>query len=56
MYKALVEILGNLPSNTVSFSYLMVISVKQQPLTHLRGCDHMLVGFTTTYAISAYHH
>ena len=20
-----------------------------------RGCDHMLVGFTTTYAISAYH-
>jgi hypothetical protein len=21
-----------------------------------RGPDHMLVGFTTTYAISAYHH
>jgi len=21
-----------------------------------RGCDRMLVGFTTTYAISAYHH
>jgi len=21
-----------------------------------RGCDHMVVGFTTTYAISAYHH
>jgi hypothetical protein len=20
------------------------------------GCDHMVVGFTTTYAISAYHH
>jgi len=20
-----------------------------------RGCDHMVVGFTTTYAISAYH-
>ena len=23
---------------------------------HHRGCDCMLVGFTTTYAISAYHH
>ena len=21
-----------------------------------RGCDHMVVGFTTTYTISAYHH
>ena len=21
-----------------------------------RGCDRMVVGFTTTYAISAYHH
>jgi hypothetical protein len=21
-----------------------------------RGCDYMVVGFTTTYAISAYHH
>jgi len=21
-----------------------------------RGCDHMVDGFTTTYAISAYHH
>ena len=21
-----------------------------------RGCDHMVVGFTTTYVISAYHH
>jgi hypothetical protein len=21
-----------------------------------RGCDHMVVGFITTYAISAYHH
>jgi hypothetical protein len=21
-----------------------------------RGCDHMVVGFTATYAISAYHH
>jgi hypothetical protein len=21
-----------------------------------RGCDHMVVGFTTTYAIGAYHH
>jgi len=23
---------------------------------HHRGRDHMIVGFTTTYAISAYHH
>jgi len=22
----------------------------------LRGCDHMIVGFTTTYTISAYRH
>jgi len=21
-----------------------------------RGCDHMIIGFTTTCAISAYHH
>jgi hypothetical protein len=21
-----------------------------------RGCDHMVIGFTTTYAISAYYH
>jgi len=20
------------------------------------GCDHMVVGFTTTYAVSVYHH
>ena len=25
-------------------------------LLNLRGCDRMVVGFTTTYAISAYHH
>jgi len=23
---------------------------------HVRGRDHMVVGFTTTYAISAYNH
>jgi hypothetical protein len=22
----------------------------------IRGCDYMVVGFTTTYAMSAYHH
>ena len=28
-------------------------------LSHIggrRGCDHMVVGYTTTYAIGAYHH
>jgi hypothetical protein len=24
--------------------------------THFRGCDRMVVGFTTIYAVSAYHH
>jgi len=32
---------------------------KEQDLVKMRGCrgrDHMVVGFTTTCAISAYHH
>ena len=34
----------------------MTFVVKHQIPYFQRGCDHMVVGFTTTYAISAYHH
>jgi hypothetical protein len=27
-----------------------------QTVRYLRGRDRMVIGFTTTYAISAYHH
>jgi hypothetical protein len=35
-----------------------VPSTSVEPNQHggLRGCDRMVVGFTTTYAIGAYHH
>ena len=37
---------------------LVLISVHAEPynLGGRRGRDHMVVGFTTTYAISAYRH
>ena len=34
----------------------MVNETKLYALKGRRGCDHMLVGFTTTCAVSAYHH
>ena len=33
------------------YLYLLILLIKEP-----RGCDHMVVGFTITYAISAYHH
>ena len=35
------------------------VVLREHTHTHARGCrgcDRMVVGFTTTYAISAYHH
>jgi hypothetical protein len=40
---------------------LILTSINQIPVAiytyiYITGCDSMVVGFTTTYAISAYHH
>jgi hypothetical protein len=32
------------------------LSIKKTSSGYRCGCDHMVVGFITTYAISAYHH
>jgi len=34
----------------------MTTSIHKLLVQRLRGRDRMIVGFTTTYAISAYHH
>jgi hypothetical protein len=53
--------LGELFISYVPSNHRMHISQFYTPGTHLeggrrRGRDRMVVGFTTTYAISAYHH
>ena len=35
--------------------FFVAYLISKLPWGH-RGCDHMVVGFTTTCAISAYHH
>ena len=36
--------------------YLLTLALYPAVARGLRGRDRMVVGFTTTYAISAYHH
>ena len=36
--------------------YSLPEQVKNNKSCSKKGCDRMVVGFTTTYAISAYHH
>ena len=42
-------------NKSVYFAILFLIVSKKKILGHC-GCDHMVVGFTTIYAISAYHY
>ena len=48
----------SLNNNTFHFVKKKKIKFTTQSLAvgHSRGCDHMVVGFTTTCVISAYHH
>ena len=36
--------------------YLLILALYPSAASSLRCRDRMIVGFTTTYAISAYHH
>jgi len=38
------------------YIYIYIYTVTDQNLRGRRGRDRMVVGFITTYAISAYHH
>jgi len=38
------------------FSLKYIVSLCRNVLRGRRGRDRMVVGFTTTYALSAYHH
>jgi len=40
----------------LSFLFISDVHILQYPYRGHRGRDRMVVGFTTTYEISAYHH
>jgi len=42
--------------NKKTWFLIKLFSKNQTLFRGRRGHDHMVVGFTTTYAISAYHH
>ena len=45
----------NTKNHNLKFLYLLIQSGIKHKKRGCRGRDHMVVGFTTTYAISAYH-
>jgi hypothetical protein len=42
--------------NTLTYSYIQTLVLPLNEQSERRGRDRMVVGFTTTYAITAYHH
>ena len=50
------EEMDKIPDNSILELHTGTISFLLIPLRGCRGRDHMMVGFTTTYAISDYHH
>ena len=38
------------------FGFFIILTVQMGWRERSCGCDRMVVGFTTTYAVSAYHH
>jgi hypothetical protein len=48
--------IASFQNNTEASTYKMYCDIKLSMWIWGRGCDHIVVGFTTTYAINAYHH